>query len=106
MNAQQSEQMVPSAPSRQKPGIGSAATAAAPAAAIPVGGWNVLQVCVQQTRRACFHLLGSAIWMWELTQESIMLIRMSCKFRASCTMCWMLQQAVIGTAHNVKLIGS
>ena len=61
VNAQQSEQMVPSAPSRQRPGIGSAATAAAPAAAVPVGGWNVLQVIVHRRKRACFRLLSSVI---------------------------------------------
>lgn len=52
----QSEQMVPSAPSRQKAGIG-AAMGAAPAAAVPVGGWNVLQARLLQAQRACSHYM-------------------------------------------------
>lgn len=50
---QQSEQMVPSAPSRQKLGVGSAAMGTAAAAAVPVGGWNVLQVRPQAAHSAC-----------------------------------------------------
>ena len=55
---QQSEQMVPSAPSRQKAGVGSAAMGAAPAVAVPMGGWNVLQVRLLQAQVACSHCVS------------------------------------------------
>jgi len=69
VNMQESEQMVPSGPSRQKPGVGAAALNAG-VAAVPVGGWDVLQVC--SLLEPCCAILALVIrpylkkdWCWQ-----------------------------------------
>ena len=69
VNMQESEQMVPSGPSRQKPGMGAAALDAG-VAAVPVGGWDVLQVC--SSPELCCAILALVIrshlrkdWCWQ-----------------------------------------
>ena len=53
-DAQASEQLVPSAPSRQTVAVGAAAVGGTAAAAAPASGWAVLQVCPKTKNCCCF----------------------------------------------------